>query len=158
MTKLKTPRLPVEFKSTTGIKNNKRQRLRAQLMASAFPEVRFSVANTNPLGVKRAKILGIPGAGLPHAIYQKVSGIPEQDILIHLETAYRIYRATTQTEYITYTNLAYIMQVDFIVLFQAITYLKEQDPYMVHFTVDRLGYNHAVKIVYPHKLNRKGDK
>ena len=43
MTKLKTPRLPVEFKSTTGIKNNKRQRLRAQLMASAFPEVRFTV-------------------------------------------------------------------------------------------------------------------
>ena len=118
MTKLKTPRLPVEFKSTTGIKNNKRQQLRARLMASAFPRVRFSAANTNPLGIKQAKILGIPGAGLPHAIYQKVEGTPNTDILERIRNGYKRHKS----------NLGYIKPTQPLLMLlksSLLSYLKQ---------------------------------
>lgn len=116
---------------------------RARIMSEFFG-VRFSNAMGNPLGVKHAKALGLPGAGLPRAIYVEREAEPmgDPETIKTIEQAYNRWAAPGDAEgkgYVSFTTLYCATGIDFKTIFGVVKYLRTQDPYSVRLSVDRAG-------------------
>jgi len=144
--KAKPPKLPAElYRGSTGAVQA-RLRERAEIMAQTYPGVRFSVVSSNPLGVKQGKERGIPGVGLPRAIYDsQVAEVSDPDTVEKVIAAYKKYLQSGG--YTTFTTLKYTSVLPFQVIFGVVKYLKRCRPEKVRFTVDRAGNGTAVSLL-----------
>jgi hypothetical protein len=140
----KAPALPPELKRSTGGQTNERQKLRAQIMENKYG-VKFSLVTSNPVGVAEGKRLGIPGIGLPRAIYDKsFDEVVDEDKIVQVLEAVKKWKGN-QT-HLSYTTLKFATGLTFQEVFGVVKYLQRLDPYSISMTVDRLGKNTAVAI------------
>lgn len=140
----KPPALPPELKRSTGGQTNERQKLRAQIMENKYG-VKFSLVTSNPVGVAEGKRLGIPGIGLPRAIYDKsFDEVADEDKIAQVLEAVKKWKGN-QT-HLSYTTLKFATGLSFQEVFGVVKYLQRLDPYSISMTVDRLGKNTAVAI------------
>lgn len=138
------PALPKEIRRGTIAQIANRQRERVLVCEGAFPGVRFSPAGTNVLGVKYAKEQGVPGAGLPRAIFHRVEGgVDNQNIVEAVVNSLK--ELNRFAPYTTFTSLALESNLDFEQVFAVLTELLDAE--RVTMTVDRLGYPVAVRLI-----------
>jgi hypothetical protein len=113
-------------------------------MSKAYPGVKFSLVASNPLGVKEGKKLGIPGIGLPRAIYDK-----NASSIKNLETIKKVVDANrkwgSSSGFTTFTCLKYATGLSFQEVFGVVREMRDRDPYSTTFSVDRAGENTVVK-------------
>lgn len=140
----KPPTLPPELRRGNVGQVMERQKLRAQIMENKYG-VKFSLVSSNPAGVAEGKRLGIPGIGLPRAIYDKtvepVSDTAKIDIILEAANKWK-----SASGYNTFTTLKFATGLTFQDVMGVVKYLQALDPYKVSFSVDRSGKPTVVKI------------
>lgn len=144
------PTLPPELQRGSVGDREARLKVRADIMERTYG-VKFSRVANNPLGTAEGKKLGIPGAGLPRAIYDKSFYKPgdvvnPERIKLVKDTFMEVARKQMPGMYLTFTTMKFATGMSFQDLFKTIGYMHTADPYSVSFAVDRLGKNTAVKI------------
>lgn len=146
----KPPKLPPEFVgSVTQGKAQERLRERAKIMEDTYG-VKFAIVATNPMGVKEGKKLGVPGMGLPRAIYEKVEPIDDPTKIALVEEAFDKYAKPTMG--LSYTTIKFATGLPFKEVFGVIEHLYQTDPHSVHYSVDRSGKNTICKVVRPPRI------
>jgi 2'-5' RNA ligase len=150
---LKPPNMPQELQRAAqqGIVQ---QRLaeRAKIMEDTYG-VKFSPGGSNPLGVAEAKKLGIPGVGLPRAIYEKSDPISDPAKISLVEEAFKKYAG--KSGYLTFTTIKFATGLPFKEVFGVFSYLYNQDPYSVTWSVDRIGKNVSGKLIKPKVIKKQ---
>lgn len=132
-----------------------RARERARIMEERHPGTKFSLFIGNKLGIRLARKLGIPGAGLPQAIFNpRVELVDDPEKIQSVVDAADAY-GDLLTGYITYTTLQQATQLSFDELFGVLAWMRQRLPTAVSMSVNRLGQNTVVKINWPRFLNEK---
>lgn len=139
------PKLPPELHSGSMRSYQARQAERVRLMEEAYG-VKFSRSGTNPLGVREAKRLGVPGAGFPRAIWPRGQE-PLDDPAAEAKVVAAVRKWGPPSGYVTYTTIALATDLPFPVVFGVIRKLQLADPRSVRMTVDRMGENTAVRLL-----------
>jgi hypothetical protein len=123
-----------------------REKERAAIMAERHPGINFSTAVGNPLGIKQARKRGLPGAGLPRAIWYRAEPIEDPYLVaLVLESARRWQ--TPAFGYVTYTTVQEDTGIDYHTLFGVIEWLRQSQAHTLHMSIDRAGKNTCFKVV-----------
>jgi DNA topoisomerase-1 len=130
----KPPRMRPQLENATEGQAADRDKERAAAMEKVYG-VKFSSGHANPLGVKEAKKAGVPGAGLPAAVYDTT--IPEDtDAVPAVEQAHAKWKAEG-TEHVTFNAAAFHTGLPFRRVMGAVKVLHGQG--RVSFGVNRIG-------------------
>lgn len=145
-------RMPRSKFTGTGGEVQDRAKERALVMEERFPGIRFSRNVPNPLGVKHARSIGVPGAGLPSAVFHYYKTEVPEDTDWQFEAAKIVsvlYGAWLQWRsangYVSFTALHYATGIDFETIFQVLKWRHQGDPYDFSFGVNSRGDHVYVK-------------
>lgn len=122
-----------------------REKERAAWMVERHPGVRFSLHPPNPLGVKEGKRLGMPGIGMPQAIFD-LNAEPIRDESIKAQVLEAYYNWKSPLGYASYTHLHYATKLSFAQIFGIFKAMHTDDPYSIRFNINRMGDNVYVKL------------
>ena len=140
------PKLPAEIGTGPMGKVQARRQERAAAMEAAYPGVKFSPAANNPESAKQGKKLGIPGIGVPRAIFDgSVDAVSDETIVTAVRDAFKQHSGGAP--YVSYTTLKYATGLPFKTVFGVVKHMREIDPQKTTMTVDRLGKNIAVRFL-----------
>lgn len=139
-------RLPRSIHNGTMGEQQQRERERAAIMAERHPGVRFSTALGNPLGIKAARKDGMPGAGLPRAIWDTATEPSNDAEAIALVWDAAKKWSTPAFGYVTYTTVQEATGISYQRIFSAIAQLQRHPEFTVHMSVDRQGRNTCFKV------------
>ena len=137
-------RMPREIYEGTMGQIQENAKARAAVMGERHPDVRFSLAPNNPLGVKAARKLGVPGAGFPRAIFNK-DAEPVDDPKKVQAIIDAMEKWKSDFGYTTYTTIQAETGLSFTEIFGVCRHLREVDPYRLLMSIDRLGANTCVR-------------
>ena len=128
----------------------KRGRERADRMAEYYPGVAFSAFLGNPLSIKEQKRLGVPGAGLPQAIFPgrdvvpyRADGPNGEMIIPRTILAYGAHKSVLG--YVSFTCVKEASGLSYASLFAAVAELLRRG--QARLTVNRMGEPVYFKIV-----------
>ena len=138
---------------TTGTSGevHSRAKERRAWMQNQHPGTRFSLHVPNGLGVKSAKELGEPGAGLPSAVYtsKDIEEVKTKKFIKQVYESWRQWR--TIMGYVRYTTIQEDTGLYYPVIFGVIKHLHGLNPKALRFAIQSTGrsYNIAFKITDP---------
>lgn len=116
-----------------------RARARAAWMAERHPGVRFSLHVSNPLGVKEAKAMGMPGADYPSAIWDRHAPlVNDEETIQWVYAAWELWR-DPMTKYVRFTTIHFATGLPFMTIFGVVNQLRADNPASVYFSVNRMG-------------------
>ena len=138
-------RLPKSKFTGTAGEVRTRAKERALVMAGRHPGTKFSVFVGNRLGVEAGRKAGVPGAGLPQAIF-KSGAEPVSDAALVEQVVVAANRwAHPATGYVTYTTIQEATGLSYATIFGAVNYMRGEYPGRVSFSVNGRGDNVVVK-------------
>lgn len=138
-------RLPRSIFSGTMGEQMARERERAAIMAERHPGINFSTAVGNPLGIKQAREQGVPGAGLPRAIWYRAEPIEDPELVGQVLESAKRWQAPA-FGYTTYTTVQEETGLSYHVIFGVIEWLRQSPEHTVHMSIDRQGKNTCFKV------------
>lgn len=116
-----------------------RAKERADWMAERHSGINFSHHTPNPLGVKEAKAMGMPGADYPSAIWSRFEQPMDDPVALAAVYDAWLQWRDPMTKYVRFTTIAYATGLGFHDIFGVINYIRVKDMHLVHFSVNRAG-------------------
>lgn len=123
-----------------------RQLERVRIMESSYPGVKFSHCTFNKFAA--SQFPEVPGLGELRAIFNQAckDNVTPDNIKLVTESAIKWGYYKSGSGYVSYTTIHMDTGLTYQIIFSVINKLKSDNPYLVSFSVDRLGKNTFVKI------------